>query len=58
MKRQSFIVLIERSEYDVTVVGPYRIFRQAEGDAKAWTGGGQRAQVLPITSIEEARSKA
>ncbi len=37
-ERTTFVVMVRRSELSQDVIGPYRSFRAAEGDAKAWGG--------------------
>jgi hypothetical protein len=37
-QRSSFVVIVKTSEFTQDVYGPYRSFRAAEGDAKAWDG--------------------
>ena len=48
--RQSFVVIIQTGKYIYNAVGPYRSFKKAENDAKAFS---DRAFVLPIIKPEE-----
>ena len=49
--RQTFVVIVREGEYTCTVAGPYRTFKRAEGDAKAWQKRGREITVEPITKI-------
>lgn len=50
----SYVVLIRFSDrVGVEVRGPYRSFKQASADAKAWDGvNAQSATVEPVVSID------
>jgi len=37
-ERMTYVVLVQKSEFSVAVYGPYRSFKRADGDAKAWGG--------------------
>lgn len=37
-ERITYVVLVQKSEFSVAAHGPYRSFKRAEGDAKAWGG--------------------
>lgn len=47
----TYIVVVERGA-EREAIGPYRSFKKAEGDAKAWDGDGRIAYVVPITKPE------
>jgi hypothetical protein len=47
--RQSFIVLVKTSDITFKVYGPYRSFKRADGDAKAFEGS-----VEPVLKPGEA----
>ena len=36
--RISYVVIVKTGEVSIAVYGPYRSFKRAEGDAKAWDG--------------------
>jgi len=36
--RTTYVVVVKSGEVSIAVYGPYRSFRRAEGDAKAWDG--------------------
>ncbi len=36
--REKFVVVVQRTELQKDIYGPYSKFRTAEGDAKAWGG--------------------
>ena len=50
----SYIVLIQfAGSVRVEVRGPYRSFKRADSDAKAWTAGGETASVEPVLPVAE-----
>lgn len=49
MKRQSFIVIVQKG-LSARVFGPYRSFKTASGDARAWDGF-----VLPLETSDADR---
>ena len=36
--RITYVVIVKTGEVSIAVYGPYRSFKRAEGDAKAWDG--------------------
>lgn len=44
--RPSFVVIIQRSEYETEVIGPYASFKHADADAQAMGGS-----CYPLTRI-------
>lgn len=49
-----FVVLLEKGKYSREIVGPYRTFKQAEGDAKAWDGiDGKAACVVELQKPDD-----
>ena len=47
--RPSFVVVIQHSELNTEVIGPYRSFKRADADAQAMGGA-----CLPLTRIRES----
>jgi hypothetical protein len=52
-RNQSFVVVVQRTENTRDVYGPYRSFKAAEGDARAWGG-----TVEPIQKIAQGVNTA
>ena len=53
-----YLVIVQRPNFGTEAYGPYRTFRQAEGDAKAWHGiNNQWTYVVPLQSPAEGISK-
>lgn len=53
--RMSFVVVVRTSELTLAVYGPYRSFKRAEGDAKAWEGSVEPMQRAPYPSKGESQ---
>lgn len=54
--RMSFVVVVRTSELTLAVHGPYRSFKRAEGDAKAWGGSVEPMQRAPYPSEGKSQS--
>lgn len=59
----TFVVIVQRTELQRDVYGPYRGFKRAEGDAKAWGGTvepiqSRAAPLRPRTPVMDAIVKA
>lgn len=50
--KPQFVIIVERNEWTRDVYGPYRSFRRAQGDARAWGGF-----VEPVQKPEDAVAK-
>lgn len=49
----AYVVVVEVEKRSITV-GPYRTFKRADGDARAWDGAdGRSCWVEPVTSPEQ-----
>lgn len=46
-----YVVIVQRTPMQREVHGPYRSFRRAEGDAKAWEANGVICTVEPLIRI-------
>jgi hypothetical protein len=50
----NFVVVVEKGPYTKEMYGPYRSFKRAEGDARAW-GGSVEPLKKPEQGAKDAR---